>query len=175
MKSKLKALGVYQIIGGIIGIGLTINLISTLISIPKILFPLFFVAFSLFSYSIICGIIIFKSIKKGLRYSKINQILQVVHFMAFGYAYQYISGINFSIGLDLTESLNFKANLNLSAWQLNINTDDPNLIINLNLVALFLIIWIDKAKVATHKEEINKQLNNLGQDNFKNAEQRTEP
>lgn len=169
MKTKLKGLSIYQIGGGIIGIGLTINLIVSLSSIAGILFLLFFVAFVLFGYSIFCGIILLKEPKKGLYHSKINQILQVIQVIAFGYAYQYVSGINLSVGLDLTESLNFKANFSFSAWQLNFNTNDPTCIVNLNLVAPFLIIWIDKAKAVIHKDEVEKQLNELSKEKEKEA------
>jgi hypothetical protein len=126
---------------------------------------LFLIALSLYAFSIYCGVILFKNIEIGLRLSKINQLLQVVHFTILGYAFKYISGVHLSIGLDLTESLEFRFNLSISGWQFTINDDDPSIIVSLNLVALFLIAFIDKIQLKIKKEQLEKQVFEIGQKN----------
>jgi hypothetical protein len=163
MKAKLKALGIYQICGGALGIALTLYMFAGLIAIPGIWYLLIFIAFVLFGYSIFCGIILLKQVKKGLFYSQINQILQLFQFAVLGYAYLYVSGINLSVGLDLTRTFNLKAALNLSSWQFNVNAYDPDITISINLVALYLVAWINKTKATIRKEEVSKQLEILGQ------------
>ena len=160
---QLKVLSYYQIAGGIIGLGLTIWLIISLISFQWLLLLLFLIALLLYTFSIYCGVILFKNIETGLRFSKINQVLQVIHFTALGYAFKYISGVHLSIGLDLTESLEFQFNMSISGWQFTINDDDPSIIVSLNLVALFLIVFIDKIKLKIKKEQLEKQVFEIGQ------------
>jgi hypothetical protein len=158
IQPKLKALSIYQIIGGVIGIVATIHLIVTITQVNGLLLLIFLFAIGLFSYSIFCGVTLLKAPVKGLRLSKVNQLLQAAHFNLFGYAFQYVSGIHFSPGLDLTDSFNFKLNLSLSTWQISLNTREADVIISLNLVALFLIVFIDKAiqqfKIAEQDEKI---------------------
>jgi hypothetical protein len=91
-----------------------------------------------------------------------NQILQAISFSMFGYAYQYISGVYFSVGLDLTESFIFKFNFGISSWQLNINSDNPAQTLSLNLFAIFLIIVIDKLSNTVTKLEAEEQLSAIG-------------
>jgi phosphate/sulfate permease len=163
MKGQLNALAIYQIVGGIIGIGLTVLLAVGSSFVQLLLIPLFVVAFGLFSYSIFCGFLLYKNVNKGLSCSKINQILQAVQFAGLGYAYKYISGLGISVGMEISDSFKFNANLTFSAWQLAFNTGDSDRIVSINLLALFLIIWIDRTKAAMEKERVNSQLDEFGQ------------
>ena len=145
LSTKIKALAIYQIIGGILGFVFLFLLLdfrnSSLIWL--ILLPFIFV---LFTYSIYCGIVLLKNVSKGLIHSKVNQFLQVVSFMAFGYAYQYMSGAFISVGLNFTDALEFNFNFGLSHSAMGFNTNDPDLQFSINLIAIFLIVFIDKAQ-----------------------------
>jgi hypothetical protein len=162
LQPKLNALSIYQIIGGLIGLGSIAYLIATTDPLPILLLPILSFAVVLYGYSIYCGIVLSKRSLPGLKYSKINQLLQVVHFTLFGYSFQYVSGVHFSPGLDLTKFLNFKLNLSLSTWQININTGEPDMLISLNVVALFLIVFIDKAMDQLKEAELEAQVVQLG-------------
>lgn len=84
-KPKIKALGIYQVAGGIIGFVLTIWTIAGYIdSMKGILILLFSIALGLYIYSIYCGILLLKNSKEGLKHSLINQALQMVSFSFFG-------------------------------------------------------------------------------------------
>jgi hypothetical protein len=163
IQKKLRALGIYQITGGIIGIGITLWLIN-LFAAPALLLVIVLLALGLYAYSIYCGVLVLKNAKRGLKLSKINQLLQLVSFSAFGYAFQYVSGAFMSVGLDLTESLNFKFNTGISSWQININSDNPFLIININLLALFLIMAIDKLQNKMNGLALEEKITIIGQE-----------
>ena len=161
--SKFNALGIYQIAGGIIGLGLTIWIISGLTTITGLLLLLLLIAIGLYSYSIYCGILLLKKKKSGLEHSLINQFLQLVNFSIFGFVFQYISGVFLSMDFDLTNSLNFTFNIGISSWQITINGDTEPLIINFNFVALLLILFIEKLKREIKKEQIEKKITSIGQ------------
>jgi len=161
--SQLKVLSYYQIAGGIIGLGLTIWLVITLISFQWLLLLLFLIAFLLYAFSIYCGVMLLRNIETGLRFSKINQFLQIIHFTAFGYAFQYVSGIYLSVGIDLTTALNFTFNFGISSWQIKVNSEDPTIAVSLNLVALFLIIFIDKARDQIKVNHLKNSILEVGQ------------
>jgi ammonia channel protein AmtB len=162
LQPKLKAFSIYQIIGGLIGLGSIAYLIATTDPLPILLLLILSFPVLLYGYSIYCGIVLSKRSLSGLKYSKINQLLQVVHFTLFGYSFQYVSGVHFSPGLDLTKFLNFKLNLSLSTWQININTGEPDMLISLNVVALFLIVFIDKAMDQLKEAELEAQVVQIG-------------
>lgn len=96
---------------------------------------------------------------KGLKLSKLNQLLQLISFWGFGYAFQYLSGIYFLIGVDLTESFSFNFNTGISSsWKIGINSSDPTLLLNVNLVAIFLVVFIDKAQQKLKGLDLEQQL-----------------
>lgn len=159
----LNIFGYYQIVGGIIGLGLLAGLIMSISSFNWLLLIILFVAVVLFFFSIYCGIILLKRIEFGLKVSKINQLLQVIHFSILGYGFQYASGLHFSIGVDLTTEFNFTFNIGVSSWQMNINNDTPTIAISLNFVALLLIIFIDKALNRLKENHLKNSVLEIGQ------------
>lgn len=137
-------LEIYQVAGGIIGALLTISLLKNLITATGVTMLILFLAIALYAYSIFCGVLLFWNKKKGLAHSRINQLLQVFSFAMVGYAFQYVSGLFFTLGLDLTKSVELKFNFGLSSWQININSDSPDLLINFNLIAVLLAVIVEK-------------------------------
>jgi hypothetical protein len=139
--------------GGALGIGLTLWMVN-LPLLPVIFLLLVLFVFALYGYSIYCGALLVQKRRKGLLHSKINQLLQVISISLLGYAYQYTSGAFLFVGLDLTESLNFKFNIGTSSWQLNINSDNEALIVKVNLLALLLVAFIDKLRKRIKEMEV---------------------
>jgi hypothetical protein len=160
---KIRVLGIYQIAGGILGIGLTMWLCLRIDSISGPILFLLLIAFGLYCYSIYCGILLLKKKNYGLKHALINQFLQLLNFTIFGFSFKYISGAFLSIGLDLTTSVQMQFRLGISTWQITVN-DNPELFeINLNLVALFLIIFIDRLKRKIAEEKSRVQVSEIGQ------------
>gem|GEM_PF-496731 len=146
-KFKLKLLGYYQIVGGVAGWALTICLIAQTITITGLILLLFLVALSLYSFSIYCGIQILKNNKYALNLSLTNQYIQLISFSILGYGFKYVSGLLLSIGFDFTNSVVMKFNMGImSSWELSFKDDTNQIQLNLNLIALFFIIFIDNLK-----------------------------
>ena len=153
---KIKVLAIYQILGGLAGFGITFWLLAHTAIITGLILLLFLIAFALFSYSIYCGALLLKKQRVGLVHSSINQYLQLVSFAILGFGFQYVSGVLLSVGIDLTTSFDMKFNIGImSTWEMNINSDTEKIEINFNLVALFVIIFIDKLRRQTASDGDN--------------------
>ncbi len=79
--------------------------------------------------------------------------------MAFGYAYQYVSGIYLIVGIDFTHSITFHVNTGISSiWKININSNDPTLLLNINIIAILLSVFIDKTLHKLKNIDLEQQL-----------------
>jgi hypothetical protein len=159
--SKLKGLGIYQIIGGAIGVILitwtTVN--SQQIAELSIVIYLFMLLF--FAFSVYCGILCLRKDNNALKLSLINQILQIIGFAMFGFAFQYAAGAYFTAGLDLTESFNFTFGVGVSKFDFNINNESQRLEVHFNLIALALIIFIEKMRKRLKEEQDKNQISSI--------------
>jgi hypothetical protein len=161
---KVKALGIYQVVGGVVGIAFILWLLSRVSVLSNFLVLLIFgFAFVFYFYSIYCGIQCFKNVKKALVHSRINQLLQVLGFSMFGYAYQYVSGVSLQLGVDLSDSFAFKFNIGISTWQITINSGDSTMLVNINLVAVWLVVFIEALLNRINKADKLEQVSKLGQ------------
>jgi hypothetical protein len=161
LQLKLRLLGIYQIVGGLMGIILTLLMVD-FYNISNFLLVVF--ALLLFGYSIYCGILLIRKPKKGLRNSKANQILQTIHFSILGYGFKYVSGLFFSLGFDLTDGFLINIYFGISNWLINANADDAAMNVHLNFVALFLIVLIDKWQRELKTKEMKETIRSIGQD-----------
>jgi len=144
IKSDIFKLGLYQIIGGAIGV---IMILFSLVDTTQFteLNVLVFTFMSIFfAYSIFCGTLCLKSKETALRHSLINQFLQLLGFAFLGFAFSYVSGLYLTIGLDLSTSIEVKFGFGVSKFDFNINREAERSEINLNIVAFGLIYWIEK-------------------------------
>ena len=146
IETRIRALGIYQIAGGGTGIFLNIKFLITNTEVPDLLILLFLISTCLYCYSILAGIFILTKKDNELRYSLINQYLQLVSFSILGYSFTYASGIYLFCGIDFTDLINFKFTAGVSSWYISFNIVSKHMEINLNLVAIFLIIFIDRIK-----------------------------
>lgn len=157
IKTKFKPdfvkLGLYQIIGSAVGIAMILFLIfkSTGLSILIVLFMFLF-----FAYSLLCGMLCFKLKQNALQHSLINQFLQLISFAFSGYAFTYVAGIYLTVGFDFSNSIEISFGFGISGFNIGINQEPGEAIINLNLVAFGLIFWIEKLrkKIRVEKEII---------------------
>ena len=147
---KLNILGFYQILGGLLGCIISGWIFISLISIQPPQDILFYtilssISFFLFIYSIVCGFLLLKkqNIIKALKFSLINQVLQLVNFSIFGFAFKYISGFYLSTGFDLSNN-SFIFKWGVSSWEILMNSNSTINEVNINIFALVLILLIDK-------------------------------
>jgi hypothetical protein len=143
-ESDLTKLGLYQIIGGGVGILIIIWGIYKAQVFTGLIVLIYLFVLLFFAYSIFCGSLCLKTKENALRYSLINQILQVIGFAMMGFAFKYVAGFYFTIGLDLTDSITFGFGAGISKFDFNFNTENDRLEVDFNIVALALIYWIDK-------------------------------
>ena len=160
--SKLKTLGLYQIIGGAIGTLLVIwGLINGQQITGFVILPYLFIIL-FFGYSIYCGTLCLQTKPNSLKYSLINQILQVIGFAMFGFAFKYAAGIYFSAGLNLTESFNLTFGAGISKFDFNFNNEKERLEVDFNFVALGLIVFIERLKTRIKGEADFNQASSIG-------------
>lgn len=161
IKNGFKFLGIYQIIGGLIGgiwtIIYTIQL-RNLFFIGLCLIPVF-----LYAYSIIAGVLLLQKKSSGLTHSTINQFLQLVGISILGWSYRYFSGLFLTIDLDLTNSFGIGFHLGISNWLLAIHSEERTIFLNINLIALFLVVYISKLKVKVHTAWMQEQVERIGE------------
>lgn len=141
---QLKAFAIYQIAGGLLGIALTIWVLfrgEIIVTQQALRIALF--AAGLYVFSILCGRMLFRNPRRGLILSIVNQILQVVYFTFGSYSFQYVSGLRIGLGFDMVGSWTFKFRVALSSFQFDFGTDTGQKFIGINLVALFLIFWME--------------------------------
>ncbi|WP_187262570.1 hypothetical protein [Pontibacter beigongshangensis] len=145
LNNQHKGLALYQVLGGLAGIALTLWVLfrgELVLTVPVLRLSLF--AGGLYVFSILCGIILWRQLRRGLILSLINQVLQVVYFSFGAYSFQYVSGLRLGLGLDMAGSWTVKFRLALSSFQFSIGSETGLKFIGVNLIALFLIFWIER-------------------------------
>jgi hypothetical protein len=145
-KTTLRIIAIYQILGGIFGIGLVGWLLRSTGQINGPLLLIFCLAFFLFGLSIHSGNLLLKegSLKTGLIFSTILQALQIIALGIGGYTYEFFSGAKATIGIDFTNGFEFGLNASLSTFTFNINASDPVFFIKINVLAIIVLsILID--------------------------------
>lgn len=150
---KLKVLAYYQIIGGIIGIG-AIGYGLVMQPVTGGLLLVFALACTLYVFSGWCGWILLKNTDKGLFFSLINQILQVIVFVFGAYAFKYVAGVSLLVALNLTEGHNLAFNFDLSSFQFNFNSQTEGILIGVNVVAFYLVYFISLARDKVKEREL---------------------
>lgn len=160
---KLKALGIYQIIGGIIGLGLTAWIVINLDVISIFLLLIILVAVGLYFYSIYSGILLLKNKTNGLSHSLINQALQLFGFSVLGFGFRYASGVYAGVTIDLTNSFDLFFDFGISSWQITINSETETFFISFNLVPLFVILFIENLRKKIKKLQFEEKLKSIGE------------
>ncbi len=160
--AKIKALGIYQIAGGVIGLGLTAIAITRATDISALLLLILGLAGGLYCYSIYCGFLLMKKNFAGLNHSQVNQCLQLIGFSIIGITFQYTSGVFVVIGAQFTNGITLGAEAGLSSWKMAITNATGYLAFHFNLVAFCLILFIEVLKKTIRKEMMEMQLDTLG-------------
>ena len=153
IKRILKGIALYQIAGGIIGFMVIGWIIANThdFSITQILTLPF--AICLFGFSIFCGQRILKGeINKALKLSTINQSLQLLNFSVFGFVFKYTAGLYVAIGFDYTNVFIFVLNFGPSEFILNIDSSYDQILLQMNLVSIFILSTIIKLKKVVEVE-----------------------
>ena len=158
-ESNLTKLGLYQIVGGAIGLIVIIWNFFKSDYLNSLTVLIYGIVLLVFVYSIFCGTLCFKTRDNALRHSLVNQVLQVVGFAMMGFAFQYVAGFYLTIGLDFTNSVAINFGAGISKFDFNFNNEKGRLVVDFNLIAFALIYWIDKLmKKVKEETAIGKHL-----------------
>src|SRR6266498_2281124 len=143
-QTTLLIIGIYQIVGGILGLGLVATILMRMGNVNGPVLLIFLIAIGLYYLSLKSGILIIQnqSQKKGIIFSMVNQIVQFISFAVGGNKYDYVSGIKGRIGFDFTFDLGLNSTFNFS-----INADDAEYFMYVNVFAILVfIVLIDILK-----------------------------
>ncbi|RZL44465.1 MAG: hypothetical protein EOP00_19860 [Pedobacter sp.] len=143
-KFALQVIGVYQILGG--GVGLLMNIYAFFTQFPifgiQIVFP--FIFFILFTYSIFCGNKCLRFAENALTYSLYNQMFQMLGLSLFGFIFKFVAGFAFNIGFDFGNAIKFTFKVGLPGFGFFYNRDPHVMKIDFNLLAIVLVFCIDR-------------------------------
>ncbi|MGO4906684.1 hypothetical protein [Flavobacterium sp. W20_MBD1_R3] len=149
---KIKYLGFYQLIGGIIGILNTIRFLPNFTQINGGIFLLLLAIFLLYSFSVFCGYLLLKKRNiEGLNLSIYNQLIQIVGFGVLGYAFHFTAGIYGGIKLNLTNDTIINFMFGHSMARIDINNLNGFTEISINFIAIILLNLIFNLKSEVEK------------------------
>jgi hypothetical protein len=139
-----KGLGIYQVAGGGYGLLLTMQTMA-LASSESLINPLIgLIITALFGYSILCGANCLTNSKNCLKRSLYNQILQFISFSVVGISYAYVAGLFIQIGIDFSDGYFLTYKMGLSIARIFFREPLVRADMQLNLVAIALVILIDR-------------------------------
>ena len=159
---EITKLGLYQIFGGSIGILVLIWGIFKSNNFSGFIILIYLLVLIFFLYSIFCGTLCLKTEKNALVHSLTNQLIQVIGFAIFGFAFKYFAGLYFTFGINLTESIKSGFGVGISKFNFNFNIEKDRLEIDFNLIALAIIYWIDKLMKKVREEKALRQALTIG-------------
>ncbi len=139
----LRIFGIYQIIGATIYLAYFFLNFHFAIFLNVRLFVFFFSIIGLFCYSIYCGNLCLKPSLDALKYSLINQLLQVFGFAVFGFVFIYDNGVRTSLILDLSDSVAITEKISILGTDISINAEPEKLEISFNILAIVFVYWLD--------------------------------
>lgn len=149
---KIKYLGFYQLIGGIVGILNTIRFLPNFTQINGGIFLLLLAIFLLYSFSVYCGYLLIKKRNiEGLNLSIYNQLIQIIGFGVFGYAFHFTAGIYGGIKLNLTNDTIVNFMFGHSMARIDINNLNGFTEISINFIAIILLNLIFNLKAEVEK------------------------
>jgi hypothetical protein len=166
IKTDLIKLGVYQIIGGLIGIAFIIRSVFTEIAFNEVVFLFYLIFFLFFGYSILCGWLCVRCNRNALLLSLINQFLQLVSISIAGFSFSYAAGFYLVTGVDFTESFKINFDAGLSNLHLFLNNQSNTILFNFNWIAFYLIYWIERLRKQVKLEDDIKESDSIGEDQF---------
>ena len=158
---KIKFVGFYQLIGGIIGILNTIRFLPNFAQLNGGIFLILLTIFVLYGFSVFCGfLLIRKGNIEGLNLSIYNQLIQIIGFGVFGFAFNFTAGIYAGIKLNLTNETILKFFVGHSSSMININMNTEFTQLSINFIALILVNFIFnlKSKLIKNAEIQNRNV-----------------
>ncbi len=157
LNSRITALGVYQVMGGLIGIYYLIVFVTGSHNIPSVTVAIVTLGFLVHCFSIFCGVFLFKDRMRGARFSITNQLLQVISFFAMGFGYDYVSGISAKVDVSFSPEVATGMESSLSNWVISFKGDTSLSMVSFNIVAIFLVIFTIRLQRRIHIQALEEE------------------
>ncbi|WP_205499965.1 hypothetical protein [Rufibacter psychrotolerans] len=139
-------IAVYQLAGGLIGLGLCLKMIPALQNPSASTWVGIFAAAVLYIFSILCGFLLFRQTRLAFNLSLANQILQAFSFSMSGLTYNFVAGLKVGVGIDFLESWLFKFRLSLSSFSFSFGAGAGVAFVTVNVLALVLVYLLERSK-----------------------------
>jgi hypothetical protein len=156
---KLKLIEVYQIMSGLVGLGLTLWLITMLLPMPFAVVCIIVASIGLFLFSIACGIGLCFKKWAAINLSIFLQLLQIISFTLYGCSFKFISGLGVLLNFDFTNNLQGQIKLSEPIFRFTYLVDPTDKFIGVNLASILICFFIIdlKRKIArsVNEPEIN--------------------
>jgi hypothetical protein len=159
---KLKLIGIYQVIGGLIGLGLTVWLITMLLPMPLVVICIVIISIGLFLFSVACGIGLWKRKMAAINLSIVLQLLQIITFTLYGISFKFISGLGFLINIDFTSTLQAHIKLSEPLLRFTYLIGPTDKIIGVNLSAILIFFFIVDLKRKIKRLLIEQEIDLIG-------------
>ena len=158
---KLKLIGIYQIIGGSIGLGITIWIITMVLPGQLIVAFILIVSISSFLFSITCGLGLFFKKSWAIDLSLALQLLQIINFTLFGYSFKFISGLGILLNVDFTDKIQMHLTASEPLFKFTYLIDPTETMIGINLAAILMAFFIIDLKRKMDRLLDNSDLTNI--------------
>ncbi len=155
---KLKLIGIYQFIGGFIGLGLIMWTITMIWPLNLLLVFYLSVLIGFFLFSMACGIGLWKRKSRAIDASIILQFLQIFSFTILGCSFRLISGIGVLCDISFSKNISFDIQLEYPVARLNLFVDHNLFIFDINVVAIFLVIVFINIKKKIYQEKLLQKI-----------------
>lgn len=140
-QTELKSIGIYQMVGG--GLGLVLLIPNGL----SVFLSTYIIGGLLFSFSIFSGYSCFKFKNGCFTLTFINQTLQALAMVIGSFTFEYVSGAGLAFNIDITNSLTIGFDFNLSTLSAGLFDDGTEKYhFGFNLIAMFIIYLTEKIK-----------------------------
>ena len=139
-------LGIYQLLGGLLGIGLIIQHHYTVGGASLLFLFLPVLAGLCFLYSILCGVLCLRNHELALSLSFVNQLLQLIGLSVSPFLFDYSAGLFVSLNINPGDGPLFGWESGLSRMHFRYDAPDSAVVISINFAALVLLLLLDFAR-----------------------------
>jgi|GEM_PF-4871893 len=137
-------LGYYQLVGGAIGVVVSLFGLKQSDTTDTLVIGVVFVAMLIYAYSMLCGVVLLRASAHALalRLSAANQFVQVLVISSTSITYKFVSGLAIIVGVKSVPELTVGLKATLSTFLIHWGSANAELFYGLNLVALMLLVLI---------------------------------
>lgn len=162
INKEVNFLAGYQIVGGIIGVGLIIYVLTNLEEVSVYYITIMVFGLLLYIFSFLAGIFVFLRKSFSLKISLINQALQVIGFSLFGYGFEFVAGISYDVFFDYNDGLDITTSLGFCNWHFLVNNDTGIMQVSINIIAIAMLFFILYLRKKYRKMLANIEATNIG-------------